>query len=358
MRDAANTRDIIESRFKDRLDLYRPSVAEAIAGLFNTVLANQFDFKQAYKEAENKRLGLPYSAAMVEQLERIRERLLTVDERAKRYQASKDQEDYYSFYPYAFKRAIQEITAIKRVNDILVADYLADEAEDDRAALINELQRLEQLAAIADQEKRERVAEILTETVFNNLKNDYYLNGKVNENTELWQATKKAMHKDHSSALKGVISFLDYGQAIQELTRIQKRAQINELQNNLKYYADLQAFSKSEEAGKKNLTQAILGRLQQVFSGNGAITAGERDMMLNAVAKEFKGAKAKKTVEDTFRGFFIQSEPKAVKVGGKTIKVSTYNVIDLQKVAAHHAFELSEVEAMYKRRYYNLILRG
>lgn len=169
---------------------------------------------------------------------------------------------------------------------------------------------------------------------------------------------KKALHKDHSSALKSLISFLDYGQAVKELTRIQKRAQINELQNNLKYYADLQAFSKSEEAGKKNLTQAILGRLQQVFSGNGAITAGERDMMLNAVAKEFKGAKAKKTVEDTFRGFFIQSEPKAVKVGGKTIKVSTYNVIDLQKVAAHHAFELSEVEAMYKRRYYNLILRG
>lgn len=358
MRDAANTRDIIESRFKDRLDLYRPSVAEAIAGLFNTILANQFDFKQAYKEAENKRLGLPHNVAMTEQLTRIHERLLTVDERAKRYQASKDQEDYYSFYPYAFKRAIQEITAIKRVNDILVADYLADEAEDDRAALINELQRLEQLAAIADQEKRERVAEILTETIFNNLKNEYYLNGKINENTELWQATKKAMHKDHSSALKGVISFLDYGQAIQELTRIQKRAQINELQNNLKYYADLQAFNKSEEAGKKNLTQAILGRLQQLFSGNGAITAGERDMMLEGVAKEFRAARAKKTVEDTFKYFFIQSEPKPARIDGKVVKVSSYRLLNLSGIAVYHGFSEPEILEMYKKQRYNFKIKG
>ena len=358
MRDAANTRDIIESRFKDRLDLYRPSVAEAIAGLFNTGLANQFNFKKAYKEAENKRLGLPYNAAMVEQLERISERLLTVDERAKRYQASKDQEDYYSFYPYAFKRAIQEVTAIKRVSNILVADYLADEAEDDRTALVNELKRLEELAAIQEQEKRERVAEILTETVFNTLKNEYYLSGKVNENTELWQATKKALHKDHSSALKGLISFLDYEQAVKELTRIQKRAQINELQNNLKYYVDLQAFNKSEEAGKKNLTQAILGRLQQLFSGNGAITAGERDMMLEGVAKEFRAARAKKTVEDTFKYFFIQSEPKPARIDGKVVKVSSYRLLNLSGIAGYHGFSEPEILEMYKKQRYNFKIKG
>ena len=37
MQDAEHIKNVIEAQFKDRLDLYRPSVAEAIAGLFNTV---------------------------------------------------------------------------------------------------------------------------------------------------------------------------------------------------------------------------------------------------------------------------------------------------------------------------------
>lgn len=356
MRDAERTRDIIEARFKERLDLYRPSVAEAIAGLFNTFLAKSFNFKAAYKEAENKRLGLPYNESMVEQLTLIQTRLLTVDERAKRYQASQEQEEYYTYFPNAFKRAIMDVTAIKEVRHILVADYLSDEAKDERKALVDEIDRLKALAAATEQEKREKVAEILTEPIFDKLQAEYYAAGKINENTEVWEAIKKAMHKDHNSALKGFISFLDYEQAIKELKRIKKKAQINELRNHLKYYADLQGFIESDAAGKKNLTQAIIARLEQAFD-NRIVTAGDRDDILEKIAGEIKGAKARKTIADTFKYFFVQSEPKPARINGIVQKVSSYKLLDLERISTHHNFTKDEIQAMYNKLHYNFKLK-
>ena len=356
LRDAERTRDIIEARFKDRLDLYRPSVAEAIAGLFNTYLAKSFNFKTAYQEAENKRLELPYNESMVEQLTLIQSRLLTVDERAKRYQASQDQEEYYSYFPNAFKQAIQEVTAIKKVRHILIADYLKDETKAEREAIVKELDHLKALTAATDKEKREQVAEILTEPIFNTLQAEYYAAGKINENTEVWEAIKKALHKDHSSALKGFISFLDYEQAIKELKRIGKKAQINELRNHLKYYADLQGFIDSDAAGKKNLTQTVIARLEQAF-GNKVLSAGDRDDIIEKITGEIKGAKAKKTINDTFKYFFTQSEPKPVRINGKQQKVSTYTLLSLDGIAAHHNFTKDEIQGMYNKLHYNFKLK-
>lgn len=355
--DAEHTKNVIEERFKDRLDLYKPSVAEAIAGLFNTFMTKDFNFEAAYKEAEKQRLGFEYDVALVEQLERIHERLLTVDKRAKRYQASQDQEAYYTHFPYAFKKAIMDITAIEQVNHVSMADYIKDEAEDDRTALLEELDRLEAQAAMESKEKREKVAEILTESLFDKLQMEYYSEGKINENTELWEATKKALHNDHSKALTNLIGFLNYEQTIKELTRIKKTAQINELRNHLKYYADLQSFIKSEAAGKKNLTHTIIARLEQAFDGQ-TMTAGGRDELVAEVTAEFKGAKAKKTVADTFKYFFMQSDPKQKRQNGKNTKVSIYKLLSLNGMATHHNFTESEVKEMYSKLHYNLKIKG
>ncbi|SJN20345.1 hypothetical protein FM115_01520 [Marinilactibacillus psychrotolerans 42ea] len=354
--DAKHTKNVIEERFRDRLDLYKPSVAEAIAGLFNTFMTKGFNFKAAYKEAEKQRLGIEYDVALVEQLKRIHKRLLTVDKRAKRYQASQDQETYYKNFPYAFKQAIMDITAIQQVNHVSMADYIKDEAEDDRTALLEELDRLEAQAALEAKEKREKVAEILTESLFDKLQMEYYSEGKINENTEFWEATKKALHKDHSSALKSIIGFLNYEQTIKELTRIQKRAQINELRNHLKYYADLKDFIKSEAAGKKNLTHTIIARLEQVFDSQ-TMTAGGRDELLAEVTAEFKGAKAKKTVADTFKYFFMQSDPKSKRINGNVVKVYKYELLSLKGMVSHHKFTESEIKEMYSKLHYNLKIK-
>lgn len=354
--DAEHTKNVIEERFRDRLDLYKPSVAEAIAGLFNTFMTKGFNFKAAYKEAEKQRLGIEYDVALVEQLQRIHNRLLTVDKRAKRYQASQDQEAYYKNFPYAFKQAIMDITAIQQVNHVSMADYIKDEAEDDRTALLEELDRLEAQAALEAKEKREKVAEILTESLFDKLQMEYYSEGKINENTEFWEATKKALHKDHSSALKSIIGFLNYEQTIKELTRIQKRAQINELRNHLKYYADLKDFIKSEAAGKKNLTHAIIARLKKAFDGQ-FMTAGGRDELLAEVTAEFKGAKAKKTVADTFKYFFMQSDPKSKRINGNVVKVYKYELLSLKGMVSHHKFTESEIKEMYSKLHYNLKIK-
>lgn len=355
--DAEHTKNVIEERFKDRLDLYRPSVAEAIAGLFNTFMAQNFNFEAAYKEAEKQRLGFEYNSALVEQLERIHERLLTVDKRTKRYQASQDQEAYYTHFPYAFKKAIMDITAIKQVNHVSMADYIKDEAEDDKTALLKELALLEEQAAMEAQEKREKVAEILTESLFNKLQMEHFSEGKINENTELWEATKKALHKDHSSALKRIIGFLDYEQTIKELKRIQKSAQINELRNHLKYYADMQSFLESEAAGKKNLTQAIISSFEQFLNGK-PITASQCNELIESVTKEFKGAKAKKTVANTFKYFFIRGTQKAKRMNGKVVQAAPYEVLSLNNISSFHNFTESEIKEMNTKLHYNLKIKN
>jgi hypothetical protein len=352
MRDAQHIRNVIEAQFKDRLDIYRPSVAEAIAGLFNTVMAENFNFKAAYKEAENQRLGLPYNETLVEDLLQIQERLLTIDERAKRYQASKDQEEYYAYFPNAFKTAIMDITEINKISNVLVEDYLKNQAEGEKTTILDELERLEQLALLEAQEKRDQVADILTEKIFDELKTEFWLHGKINENTQLWGALRNAMHPDHSSALKTLVSFLEYEQTIKELQRIRKKAQINELRNHLKYYGDLQAFTKSETEGKKNLTQAVLTRLEQIFS-NVEVSADQRRDILEAITDEFKGAKAKKTVADTFKYFFIQGESSVVWMDGKTVKVSRYSVLDIPGITRLHNFTAEEIAEMREQLEYN-----
>lgn len=358
MMDANYTRKVIKERFEGRLDLYKPSIAEAISGLFNTGLAANFDFKAAYKEIEKQRRGLPHNPSIIEQFDRIQERLLTVDERAKRYQASQDQEAYYKYYPFAFKRAIMDVTAIKEVKHVFALDYLADEAEDEKKAILDELQRLEEQAALEAQEKREKVAEILTEPVFNKLQNEFYSTGKVNEANELWQAIKKAMHKDHAAALKGFIGFVTYEQAIKELQRIKKPAQVYELRNHLKNYADLQAFKTSDAAGAKNLTQTIIGWIDLALSDNRTLTAGDREHLISEIAKEFKGAKAKEKVASTFKAFFAQHAQRSTRIGGVKSKISDYRLLDMDFIAGYHTFSPDEIEAMQQKRRYNLNIKG
>lgn len=358
MMDAEHVKNVIEARFEGRLDLYKPSIAEAISGLFNTGLAENFDFKAAYNELEKQRRGLPHNPSIIEQFDRIRERLLTVDERAKRYQASQDQEEYYKYYPHAFKRAIMNVTAIKEVKHVFALDYFADEAEDEKAAILDELQRLEEQAALEAQEKRERVAEILTEPVFDRLQAEFYSTGKLSEANELWQAIKKAMHKDHSAALKGMIGFVDYEQAVKELQRIKKPAQIYELRNHLKNYADLQAFKTSDAEGAKNLTQTIIARIELALSSNRTLTAGDREDLISEIAKEFRGAKAKEKIASTFKAFFAQHEQRSTRIGGVKSKISDYRLLDMDFIAGYHAFSPDEIEAMQQKRRYNLNIKA
>ena len=358
LKESNRTLDLIKQQFESSLDLYKPSIAEAVAGLFNTGLSNNFNFKRAYAEGDKRTAGLQHDKALVETLDLIKERLLTVDERAIRQQASKEQEKYYSYYPYAFTRAVSEITGIQTVNNRLMADYIADEDKDDRAVLIAELKRLRELAEIEEQAKRKRVAEILTETIFDELQRDFYGKGKANEDNELWQTLKKVLHKDHIAVLKRVVGFLTHEQTIKELTRVQKVAQIPELTDHLKAYADLQAFDKANAASKRNKTQTIIGRISKALDQHkGPITTDERKELIIQVASTFKNSKDKAIIEQAFKRFFVHGEPKIVKVNGKATRFNDYRLIDLAYITGCHGFTPEEIQGMYNKQHYNLNLR-
>lgn len=344
------TRDRIAERFAGSLDIYRPSVAENLAGLFNTVLVQGFDFKAAYKEREMERLGLPFNRFMTERLAEIEKRLLTVDKRYIRHQTSRDEEKYYQYNPIAFMRAIGEITKIKNVKWLSFSEYMAGI---DTSDIAEELKRLKKLALNADKDKREQVAEILTEPVFNKLKEGYYHNGKIAEDSETWETLKEALHKDHAIALKSVIGFLDYEQAVKELQRVKKRAQTHELTEHLRAIADLDAFAKSGNLEAD--TQEILALLADKFDKPGTmVSTNERDAILEGLAKKLRSAKKKQTLEKVFKRFYLIGKDKSIKSAGEVFKVRDYRLVTLERIAAAHEFTEQEAKEVYSRFKYTL----
>jgi hypothetical protein len=339
------TRDRIAEKFAGSLDLYRPSVAENLAGLFNTLLAEGFDFKKAYQERENERLGMPFNRPMAERLDEIEKRLLTVDRRYIRHQTSRDEEKYYQYNPIAFMRAIGEITKIQNVKWLSYTEYMAGI---DTSDIEDELKRLKKMALDEAQEKRERVAEILTYPVYEKLKEGYYHNGKIAEDSETWEILKDALHKDHAITLKSVIGFLEYDQAIKELQRVGKRAQTHELAEHLRAVADLEAFAKSGTLEAD--TQEILGLLADKFDQPGTmVTTSERDIILEGLAKKLRSAKKKQILEKVFKRFYLVGKDKAIKAAGDVFKVRDYRLVTLERIAAVHGFTDQEAKEIYNR---------
>ena len=356
--EANRTAEIIRKKFEPCLNVYKPSVAEALAGLFNTFLAKDFNFEKAYQEDEKRKLGLKnYDSALVNRLDQIKERLLTVDRRAIRYRASLDQESYYTYFQQAFKTEIAKITGIGNVKNTSISDFLepADKAE--AAAIATIIAALQELTTIEEGEKRARVSEILSEDIFSILQNDFFSRGKIKDDSELWDNLRKALNSDHLITLKTVIGFLNYEQTIKELTRVTKRSQTRELLNHLNAYEELEFFKQSEATKKRNKTQVMLRQLEKAFADAGPISVQERDLRIDEVISTFKSPKEREAVIQCFNRFFSHPSPKAVKRGGKTTKVSTYTLLNMTFIMQHHNLTLSEIEGIYDKLRYNRRLK-
>lgn len=352
--EANRTAEIIRKKFEPCLNFYKPSVAEALAGLFNTFLAKGFDFEKAYREDEKRILGLKnYDSDLVTRLDKIKERLFTVDERAIRFQASTDKEEYYKYFPYAFKSEIAKITGISNVKNVLISEYLKPEDKKDSTSIATIIDALKELSRLADSEKREKIADILSESIFINIQSDYYAKGKIDDDYDLWHALKKALNSDHFITLKTIIGLLTYEQTLKELRRVTKRSQTHELFNHLNALEDLQFFKRSETANKRNKTQAILRLLEKVFADAGPLSIQERDILIDEVITNFKGPKARETVIRCFNRFFVRTPPKAVKRCGKALKVSHYSFITSSFIMQYHDLTLLELEEIHDKLRYN-----
>lgn len=343
------TKTVIESEFKDKLNLYKPSIAERLSGLFNPVESYDFNFIRAYENKARMEQGLNYDTELQSRLDSLESKFLTIDTRAIRQQASRDKEHYYSLYPYAFKRAITGVLDVLSVESVTPYEYLLNHDSELETAL-NELDKLK---IETDKEKREHLSEILHEIIFYKVKQHYQQTGKVNQSTNEWKLLKKHMNPIQYTALTSLIKFLDYTQAIQELEHIKKKAQVYELEKQFSAYFELETFSSTE---KNTVTKLIYKEIKPIVE-HGFLTKTLLDETLDETAKNFKIkqrytiAKRQQLFKQVFKKYFIRADTITKKQSGEVSRLSIYEPITLEHIAATRELDVHEIA----EQYYNYI---
>ena len=343
------TKTLIETEFKDKLNLYKPSIAERLSGLFNPVESYDFNFIRAYENKARMEQGLNYDTELQERLDSLESKFLTIDTRAIRQQASHDKEHYYSLHPYAFKRAITGVLDVLSVQSIYAYEYLLD----DSSELETALDKLDKLKIDTDKEKREHLSEILHEIIFYKIKQHYQQTGKVNQSLNEWKLLKKHMNPLQYAGLTSVIRFLNYEQTIKELEHIKKKAQVNELEKQFSACFELETFSSTE---KNTVTKLIYKEIEPIVE-HSFLTKTLLDEALDETAKNFKIkqrytiAKRQQLFKQVFKKYFIRADTVTKKQSGKVSRLSIYEPITLEHIAAIRELDTSEIV----EQYYNYI---
>jgi hypothetical protein len=343
------TKTVIETEFKDKLNLYKPSIAERLSGLFNPVESYDFNFILAYENKARMEQGLTYDTELQSRLDSLESKFLTIDTRAIRQQASHDKEHYYSLHPYAFKRAITGVLDVLSVQSIYAYEYLLD----DSSELETALDKLDKLKIDTDKEKREHLSEILHEIIFYKVKQHYQQTGKVNQSLTEWKLLKKNMNPLQYAGLTNVIRFLDYDQTIKELDYIKKKAQVNELEKQFSACFDLETFNRTD---RNTVTKLIYKEIEPI-AAQGFFLKSVLDEALDAAAKSFKIkqrytiAKRQQLFKQVFKKYFVRADTTTKKRSSKTLRVSLYKPVTLEHVAATRELETHEIA----EQYYNYI---
>lgn len=343
------TKTVIESEFKDKLNLYKPSIAERLSGLFNPVESYDFNFIRAYENKARMEQGLTYDTELQSRLDSLESKFLTIDTRAIRQQASHDKGHYYSLHPYAFKRAITGVLDVLSVQSIYAYEYLLD----DSSELETALDKLDKLKIDTDKEKREHLSEILHEIIFYKVKQHCQQTGKVNQSLNEWKLLKKHMNPLQYAGLTSVIRFLNYEQTIKELEHIKKKAQVNELEKQFSAYFELETFSSTE---KNTVTKLIYKEIEPIVE-HGFLTKTLLDEALDETAKNFKIkqrytiAKRQQLFKQVFKKYFVRTDTTTKKRNSKVLRVSLYEPITLEHIAAIRELDTSEIV----EQYYNYI---
>lgn len=352
-----NTANVIkaisESEFKNNSQYFTPSIAEKVAGLFRPKEANDFNFKRAYEQKRLAEQGLRHDKKLLDQLNELESKMFEIDKRHIRNQASKDKEKYYSLYPNAFRKAIAESIEVLEVESIQAHDYFL-QAKNDLTSILKQIQAL---ALKTNQEKRNELRNVLHELVYTKLQKEYYMTGKINESLDEWKLLKEKMNNIQYRALKNVIPFLNYQQAIDELEYVKKSAQVNELQKQFEAITELTMFKGFQE-NQKQVTMKVFEVLNDELSNATFNSVKERDQFITELAKEFKIkryaiAKRHKIFDEVFKKFFVTGSSKQKKVNGKNRRQTEYTVINFRHIAKQRNKSTDEVIQMYKSYKYS-----
>ncbi|MGH2086321.1 DEAD/DEAH box helicase family protein [Aerococcus urinaeequi] len=334
----------LKDRFYDRLHTYTPSLFERLTGFRSRAYQQSEADKEFIKIAlmeeqkKNARPQLPYDENAVLELERMRESLFEIDYRYLRKEATTAMNDYYSYFPRAF------ITQVTRYLEVDSDTYFSSEYIRDNDAISEIDQNFKAIhkeILKSEKKKAENVAEILTEPLFVKLQREYFETNKIEEDIDPANYLLEAMNKHHGKAAFELVKFCTYEQTIHELRRIEKRAQMYELKNQLRTVAEIEGFHHNK--GRKSATQLLLTELIKKLQGSDKeVSTDDEKAVMKQVATKFKTTSKK--VKEVYNRMIVFDTARDSKQRYKY----NYQLITLDYIARRHGFEYEEVCEMYK----------
>ncbi|MGH2117096.1 DEAD/DEAH box helicase family protein [Aerococcus sp. L_32] len=334
----------LKDRFYDQVHTYTPSLFERLTGFRSRVYQQSEADKEFIKIAlmeeqkKNARPQLPYDENAVLELERMRESLFDIDYRYLRKEATTAMNDYYSYFPRAF---ITQVTRYLEVDSdtFFASEYIKD--NDASSEIDQNFKAIHKEILKSEKKKAENVAEILSEPLFVKLQREYFETNKIEEDVDPANYLLQAMNKHHGKATLGLVKFCTYEQTIHELRRIEKRAQMYELRNQLRTVEEIEGFHRNK--GRKSATQLLLAELINSLQGSGEeVSTDDEKATMKKVATKFKTTSKK--VKEVYNRMIVFDTARDSKQRYKY----NYQLITLDYIARRHGFEYEEVCEMYK----------
>lgn len=370
---AKKVQGFIEERFSDKLNQYSPGVIEALNGLY---YINPYDGADGSLSATRKRAYIeralqferhwkanpykePTSAeqAMMEFLDETRKAQFKIDLRTMDMKASQDAEDYYAYNPYAFIPGIEHILKMKSEIDT-VTNYIEGLDKSVSLAVESHLAEIEEIKKEDEKAKHERINEILTETVFNEIQTDYVRRGSILEDSPVWKELNELMSKRDLSILKDILPFVGFEEALKVANTIESTTKSFAFRRSLKAYAELEKFQKAEE---KTVTHIIVDELKRRVDDEEKIEAGGEQCLLNGQRKRIWAEVADVTSEkvDTIKKIYNQfiveeTAKKKAAVPGAEKKVTkdvywNFRFVNLKDIGKKYGIEEEAMQEVYKR---------
>lgn len=342
---------VIKHTYKGNIESLRYSTIELINGLsskyFEENQGTPFDFERAHEEYIKRENGLRYDYRIVREYEEIRDNLLLIDKRMIRAQASRNKEDYYKYNPYAFREALERALD---VDDVITSDTTLAELNSEIA---KDLRKLRAYQKGNDKEKRKHLREVLDEIRFNKIKERYYLENRIDEDTELMVELKKAMNSIQYETLLDVVKFLEYEQTLEELEYAEKKKHRKELSESFQAIIERDSFQTNNHVTARMYRDLLEG----INAWNNPLSASQRKILINGIAKDFKftnNATYKKVSDrqrdftKVFNRFFVDSgkiEKRRIK--GKRTRVITYEPISFEWLAYMRGVSVEDIIEKY-----------
>lgn len=341
---------VIKHNYKGNIESLRYSTIELINGLsskrYEEKQGTPFNFELAHEESIKQENGLRYDRQIVREYEDIRDNLLKIDKRMIRAQASRNKEDYYKYNPHAFREALEEALDVDEVirNDATLAELDSGIAED--------LKELRKIQALENFERREHLEMALDEIRFNKIKERYYLDNRIDEDTELMVELKGAMNKIQYGTLLEVIGYLDYEQTIEELEYSRAPKHRKELTSSFEAIIDKESFETNNHVTARMYSDLLEG----INAWGKPLSATQRDILIEGIAKDFKFTNnatykrlsdRQRDFKKLFNRFFVKGKEKAVKIAGKTVRIAMYEPISFEHIAKKRGVSVENILGKY-----------